>query len=182
MQKRPLAIGLTVLAGMARLAQHLNFAPVGALSLFAGARLRGWQAYALPIVLMAVTDPLLGGYSFATPFIYASFLLSVWMGSKLRKTENPLLIGGTALAGSLQFFLISNLSTFLAPSATPLYPHTFSGLMACFTAALPFFRNTFISDLVYTAVLFGAHAFLSRAVPTGERVTIADASPAAVAA
>ena len=60
---RPLAIGLTVIAGLARMAQNLNFAPVGALSLFAGARLRGWYAYALPIALMAVTDPFLGGYS-----------------------------------------------------------------------------------------------------------------------
>jgi hypothetical protein len=171
-------MGLTVLAGMARLAQHLNFAPVGALSLFAGARLRGWQAYALPIALMAVTDPLLGGYSFATPFIYASFLLSVWMGSKLRKSENPLLIGGTALAGSLQFFVITNLAVFLAPSAHPRYAHTFSGLTACFAAALPFFRNTFLSDLIYTAILFGAHAFLSRTVPTGERVTVSAAAAA----
>ena len=95
---RPLAIGLTVIAGLARMAQNLNFAPVGALSLFAGARLRGWYAYALPIALMAVTDPLLGGYSTSTPFVYASFLLSVWMGTKIRNTENPLLIVGTALA------------------------------------------------------------------------------------
>ena len=66
---KPWAIGMTVLAGMARMAQHLNFAPVGALSLFAGARLRGWQAYALPVALMAVTDPFLGGYSSGTPLL-----------------------------------------------------------------------------------------------------------------
>src|SRR4051812_43471207 len=89
---RPLAIGLTVLCGMMRMAQRLNFAPVGAMSLFAGARMRGWQAYALPIALMAVTDPFLGGYSFATPFIYASFLLNVWIGSRLRSTEKPWLM------------------------------------------------------------------------------------------
>ena len=61
---RPLAIGLTVVAALARLAPHpWNFTPVGSLSLFAGARLRGWLAFVLPLVLMAVTDPLLGGYS-----------------------------------------------------------------------------------------------------------------------
>lgn len=172
MQKRPLAIGLTVLAGMARMAQHLNFAPVGALSLFAGARLRGWQAYALPIVLMAITDPFVGGYSFYTPFVYASFLLSVWMGTKLRQSENPLWIGGMALAGSAQFFLISNLGAFFDPRMSAVYPHTFGGLMACYTAAIPFFRGTLVSDLVYSAVLFGAHALLSRGVPTGERVAL----------
>src|ERR1700683_2051980 len=137
---RPLAIGLTVIAGLARMAQSLNFAPVGALSLFAGARLRGWYAYALPIALMAVTDPLLGGDSISTPFVYASFLLSVWMGTKIRNTENPLLIGGMALAGSLQFFLISNLPSWLFYGNT--YAHNLRGLAACYTAAIPFFRHT----------------------------------------
>ena len=165
---RPLAIGLTAIAGLARMAQHLNFAPVGALSLFAGARLRGWHAYALPIVLMAVTDPLLGGYSTATPFVYASFLFSVWMGTKIRNTENPVWICGMALAGSLQFFLISNLPYWLL--STSPYAHNLSGLAACYAAAIPFFRHTLESDLLYTAVLFGAHAWLSRRVAPNERV------------
>lgn len=165
---RPLAIGLTVGAGLVRMMQHLNFAPVGALSLFAGARLRGWHAYALPIALMAVTDPLLGGYSIATPFVYASFLISVWMGTKLRETENPFWIGGMALAGSAQFFLISNLPSWFMYGGT--YAHNLSGLAACYTAAIPFFRHTLESDLIYTAVLFGAHALLTRSVAPAERV------------
>ena len=62
---RPLAIALMILGALIRVTQHWNFAPVGALSLFSGARLRGWQAWLLPLALMAVTDPLLGGYSAA---------------------------------------------------------------------------------------------------------------------
>src|SRR5690348_3121633 len=106
---RPLAMGLTVAGAIARLLPHLpNFSPVGSISLFAGARMRGWQAYALPLLLMAITDPLLGGYSAATPLIYASFLINVWIGSRLRNTESPLKIGAGAVAGSLQFFLLTN--------------------------------------------------------------------------
>ena len=87
---RPLAIGLTVAGALARLAPHpWNFAPVGSISLFGGARLRGWQAFLLPLVLMVITDPLLGGYSVATPFIYLSFLITVWIGRRLQSTENP---------------------------------------------------------------------------------------------
>ena len=66
---RPLAVALLVLGALIRVTQHWNFAPVGALSLFAGARLRGWMAWALPLGLMAVTDPLVGGYSRSTPLI-----------------------------------------------------------------------------------------------------------------
>jgi len=167
---RPLAISLTVLGGLARMAQNLNYAPVGALSLFAGARLRGWQAYALPIVLMAVTDPFLGGYSFATPFVYASFLISVWIGSRLRSTENPAWIGAAALAGSAQFFLITNFAVWLGSTHT--YAHTPAGLLACYTAAIPFFRHTLLSDLIYAAVFFGLHAVLSRTVVRSERVAV----------
>ena len=165
---RPLALGLTVLGGLARMSQNLNFAPVGAISLFAGARLRGWQAYALPIVLMLVTDPFLGGFSFATPFVYASFLLNVWIGSRLRNTERPALLAGAAVLSSVQFFVLTNFGTWLAPHAP--YPHTFGGLWACYVAAVPFVRGTLTSDLVYTGVLFGLHAVLSRVVVRSERV------------
>jgi len=168
---RPLAISLTILGGMARFAQNLNFAPVGALSLFAGARLRGWQAYLLPIALMAVTDPFRGGYSFATPFVYASFLINVWIGSRLRNTENPGWIAGAALVGSAQFFLLSNLAMWLAPHS--LYSHTLGGLFTCYVAAIPFFRNTLLADLLFTAVFFALHAVLSRTVVRSERVAVA---------
>ena len=43
---QPLAIVMTVLAALLRLAPHPpNFSPIGGVALFGGARLRGWQAY-----------------------------------------------------------------------------------------------------------------------------------------
>lgn len=165
---RPLAIGLVVLGALLRATQALNFAPVGAVSLFAGARLRSWQAYLLPIALMAITDPFLGGYSFATPFVYGSFLITVWIGTKLRRTENPLWIGAGAAAGSLQFFLITNFASWLAYPQT--YGRSVSGLVHCYIAGIPFYGRTMASDLFYAGVLFGLHAWLSRAVVRSELV------------
>jgi len=164
---RPLALSLTVVGALARLAPHPpNFAPVGGMSLYAGARLRGWQAFALPLLLMAVTDPLLGGYSFATPFIYLSFLINVWIGRRLQATESPLRIGAACLVCSAQFFLITNFGTWLGS----MYPHTLSGLALCYTAAIPFFGRTLAGDLLYSGVLFGLHAWLSRSLRTAEQV------------
>ncbi len=170
---RPLAVGLIVLGALIRVTQALNFAPVGALSLFSGARLRGWQAYLLPLALMAITDPIVGGYSFATPFVYGSFLISVWIGSRLRNTESPLWIGAGALAGSVQFFLITNFASWL--SLTHTYPRSLSGLAACFAAGIPFYGRTLASDLFYAGVLFGLHAWLSRTVVRRERVAVSAA-------
>jgi hypothetical protein len=80
------------------------------MSLFAGARLRGWKAYAI-----------LGGYSAATPLVCLSFLISVFIGTRLQKTANPLAIGAGAVAGSVQFILITNFAWFAGSS---MYPFT----------------------------------------------------------
>jgi hypothetical protein len=166
---RPLAVSLTVLGAVLRLLPHPpNFAPVGGLSLYAGARLRGWQAFALPLLLMAVTDPLRGGYSIATPFVYLSFMITVAIGRRLQSTENPVRIGAACFACSAQFFAISNFGTWLG-----WYQHTWSGLALCFTQAIPFFGRTVAADLLYSGVLFGLHAWLSRTVRTAERVPAA---------
>ena len=168
--RRPLAIGLTVLGAVARLLPHApNFTPVGSVSLFGGARLRGWQAWLLPLALMAVTDPLVGGYSVATPFVYASFLVSVWLGRYLRGSENAVRIGSVCAVSSVQFFLITNFGMWLG---TAMYPHTASGLVMCYVNALPFFGRTLAGDLLYTGALFGLHAWLSRVAYRPERVSV----------
>ena len=165
-EMRSLAVALVILGALIRFTQHWNFAPVGAMSLFAGARLRGWRAYALPLALMAITDPLLGGYSIATPLVYASFLINVWIGTRLRQSESPLAIGGAALAGAVQFFLLTNLP-WLCPSCG--YPAGFAGVLASYVAGVPFFWRTLASDLVYSGVFFGLYAWLSRTVARHER-------------
>ena len=49
--------GLAVGTGLFRLVPHLpNFTPVGALGLFAGARMKLWQALTVPLIVMAVSE------------------------------------------------------------------------------------------------------------------------------
>ena len=164
--RRPLALTLVVLGALVRLVPHpWNFAPVGGVSLFAGARLRGWQAYMVPILLMLVTDPFLGGFGIATPFVYLSFLINVWIGRHLRNSERPIQIGTAAVISSVQFFLISNFGSWVG-----YYAHTWAGLASCYTLAIPFYARTLASDLLTCGVLFGLHAWLSRTVYTRERV------------
>jgi hypothetical protein len=173
---RPLALLLTILSGLARLLPHPpNFTPVGSMSLFAGARLRGWWAYLVPLAMMAITDPLLHllfgvpGYTKASPFIYGSFLINVWIGRKLAVSESPIRIGGAAFICSLQFFLITNFAVWYG---SRFYAQSMAGLAACYSAAIPFWGRTLAGDLVFTAVLFGLHAFLSRRIALAERAEL----------
>jgi hypothetical protein len=170
---RPAALSLTVLGAVARLLPHPpNFAPVGATSLFAGARLPRWQAYLVPLALMAVTDPILSPLYGFRPFnkfllfTYLSFLISVWLGRRLRNTESISRIAAVTVVNSIQFFLITNFGSWLWFQT---YPRTTAGLASCYVAAIPFFGWTLASDVLYTAVLFGLYAWLSRTVATSER-------------
>jgi hypothetical protein len=176
---QPLALGLALLACLLAALLRIfppewNFAPVGALALFAGARLRSWLAFALPLAVMLATDALLAqrpGYSFPYPGMelnYGSFLLYVLLGRTLARTENPLRLGATTLVGSVQFFLISNFGSWLW-QAQP-YPYTVDGLLQCYAAGVPFFPKTVGSDLLFAATLFGAHALLTRWYFHAERV------------
>jgi hypothetical protein len=174
---RPAALSLTVLGAIARLAPHPpNFAPVGATGLFSGARLPVWQAYLVPVALMAVTDPILAAFygvqAFTkySLFVYASFLISVWLGRRLRATESISRIAAVTILNSIQFFLITNFGSWLWFNA---YPRTASGLASCYVAAIPFFGWTLASDALYTAVLFGLYAWLSRTVASNERLAAA---------
>jgi hypothetical protein len=60
------------------------------------------------------------------------------------------------------FFTVTNFGTWLTSG---MYPPTFSGLVACFVAAVPFFQNTLAGDLVFSALLFGGFALLEQRLP-----------------
>jgi hypothetical protein len=144
-----------------------NFAPVGALALFVGSRLRGPSAFLVLIGTLLVSDLLLirpvaeTGYSalsWSRGMIYGFFAVYLMFGWLVRADElSPLTIVPVTMAGSVQFFALSNLAVWLGGTT---YPMTFAGLADCFTLALPFFRNTLISDLLFSGLFFAAHAVL----------------------
>jgi hypothetical protein len=145
-----------------------NFTPMGAMCLFGGGRMRLWQAIVLPMMVMMATDGVLSrmkGYPAlypGQPFVYASMLIYVLLGRMLCRGNSPLKIGLASLLGSVQFFLISNFGIWVTGDAK-IYPHTAAGLMACYTAAIPFFRTgTLLGDLLYTGIFFGAYALVCR--------------------
>jgi hypothetical protein len=170
-QSRRYAIGLTALSALGRLVPHApNFTPLGASCLFAGSRIAGWMAYLLPLAVMFATDPFLGGYTRSSPLIYLSFMINVWIGRRMVSKPTAVRVGSAAFLCSLQFFLISNFAVWMngALRGSHYYSADFSGLMACYTAALPFFGRTLGGDLFYSALLFGAWALLPRMMGIGK--------------
>ncbi len=152
--KKNLIIAIIMLAAvLTRLVPHLpNFTPVTAIALFGGLYISNKiLAYALPLIIMFISDIFLG-FSSITLFVYSGFMLVTLIGT-LRKKSNIL----TIFMGSLSFFIVTNFGVWLLG-----YPKTWTGLVECYTLALPFFRNSLLGDFFYSGVMIIGFNFIQK--------------------
>ena len=154
---------MILFAATIRIVPHpWNLAPVGAMALFSGAVIRNrWVALLFPLLALLAGDFFVG-FHVLMPVVYASFLISVAIGSWLRDNRRVLRLGGAVLLGAAQFFLISNFGVWMFLNS---YPKTLAGLGACYVAGLPFLWNTLAGDVFFSGLLFGALYLAERAYP-----------------
>ncbi|MDB5310790.1 MAG: hypothetical protein JWO38_4992 [Gemmataceae bacterium] len=176
MMPRPLVLaGLILLAALSRLVPHPpNFAPITAMAVFGAIRYADRRAAVLtPLLALLLSDLVreaLYRYGLVPEWglyrgmwaVYGITALIALVGRSARDTRSPAAIAGITLAGSCLFFVISNFAVWAGGST---YPHTTEGLIACYTAAIPFFRNAFLGDAFYATVLFGGWALAESRLP-----------------
>lgn len=144
---------------------EFHFTPVAAALLYFGARMPRKQMW-IPVVLFAASDVYLTKVHYGYPLTGDHLVTWAWyagivlLGSLLANTWSALRIGGASLAASVSFFLVSNAMVWVI--WRDMYPASFNGLMMAYVAGLPFFRNTVVSDLLFTGVFFGAGYLLQR--------------------
>ena len=156
-----LAILLLVFGIATRFITHEpNFTPVTAIALFGGVYLTRKYAILLPLALMMLSDIVIGTHD-TMLFTWGSFALIAMMGLWVRNHKSPATIVGSSTFLAILFFIITNFGVWLAGS---LYPPTAEGLSSCFIAAVPFFRNTLLSSLGYSLVLFGSYELIAHRV------------------
>jgi len=159
------AVVLLVVATCLKLVPWVpNVALFGALSIFCGAYLRGPIAWIIPLGGIVASDFLgealgVGGvyrYTAISMILnYAGFAAMVGVGYALRVKDSWERVLGTSLLGSAAFFLISNFGCWLDPVLK--YAPTLTGLFDCYIAAIPFFRNSFLSDVLGTFGVVAVH-------------------------
>ena len=163
---------IILVAALSRLIPHpMNFAPLGAIALF-GAAYFGNKGWGIGIGMMAwfVSDLLLNNlvyprgeglvlFTEGAFFIYLSILIIYLLGTTvLQKVSVGRMVAGSLVASAV-FFILSNLGVWLQAT---MYPVTAEGLVACYAAALPFFKNTLMGDLFFSSILFLGYEKLVR--------------------
>ena len=157
--------GVIVVAAIFRLIPHpFNFTPIVAMALFGGAYVENKRLATFVVFgAMFLSDLMLGFHS-TMLVVYPSLFCIILAGRILSNRRSALfgvapILAPVTVASSIFFFLTTNFGVWLLQD---LYPKTLSGLGLCYVAALPFFQNAIVGDLIYTGVLFGSIVLLER--------------------
>ena len=158
-------LGIILLASFSRLIPHYpNFTPVIAIAIFGGKYFNDRSlAVLLPLLILWVSDLILNNLVFnyyeSFIFFYPGFfwqylpvICITLIGRYLLKKISVLRLLGASISSSLIFYVVSNFGVFISSS---FYTKDLSGLIKCYTAALPFFYGTLSSTVIYTFALFG---------------------------
>jgi hypothetical protein len=138
-----------------------NFTAIGALAIFAGAQFNNRNlAFIMPLAAMAVSDIFIGdGFSL---LVYGGFTAMVACGFLIRNKLNVINVVLASFISASVFYLITNFALFYPAT---MYPHNVSGILTSYAAALPFFRNMFIGNLIFSAILFSSFYLLAKKIP-----------------
>ena len=85
---------------------------------------------------------------------YGAILLIGLMGSSFINKISSGKVVLASLSGSTIFYIISNFGVWVL---SPMYAKSVTGLIQCYTLALPFYGTSLIGDLLYSSLLFGAY-------------------------
>lgn len=152
-----------------RLVPHAdNFAPIGAIALFAGAILSWRIALWLPLTAIIASDLIIGLHD-TVLFTWGGFALITLFAILLQHKSNWVRVPLGAVASTLIFFAVSNFGVWLVSG---MYAHTWQGLADSYYMALPFLRNTFMSDLAFATVFFGLYALIAHKLQGDVRVRV----------
>ncbi|NSL86170.1 hypothetical protein ECE50_004980 [Chitinophaga sp. Mgbs1] len=163
-----------IFAALSRLLPHPpNFAPMMAIGIFGGALFvkRIW-APVISLISVWISDLLINNILYSEYFdhfvwfydgwywqyvIYAlvPFICSWLFGKTIRVSG----IAAACIGSGIMFFGISNFGVWVS---SDMYPRTADGLLSCYVMALPYLKGTILSNLFYTAILFGAYFLVER--------------------
>ena len=164
---------LLAVALLSRLLPHpewLNFTALGGALLYFGAR-RNWREMLVPLGVFAAADYVLTVYTYHYAFhwqvyvtTWAWYLAVMVLGRILLQSQTSWLrVGAAVVLGPTSFFVVSNYAVW---AAFGMYPPTPDGLVACYVAGLPFYRNDVVSTALVAGAAFGLPVLVRRMRPT----------------
>ena len=151
-----------------------NFAPLAAIALCSAIYFPRKYKFTVPFAALLLSDLLLDVFyraSFFSPEVlcrYFAFALVGLLGLAISRRPSLKTVVPASLAGSVLFYAITNAFSWLSD---PGYLKNFAGLITSLSVGLPqysatptwmFFRNSLVSDLLFTLLFVACMSFSRR--------------------
>tara|TARA_B100000131_G_C17893119_1_gene523193 strand:+ start:10 stop:510 length:501 start_codon:yes stop_codon:yes gene_type:complete len=141
-----ITVGIFLVLAASRFIPHPpNFTSLIALSFYVPL-LFGLNFIPAVMICFIVTDIIIG-FHFTTFFTWGSVLIIGLLSSYFKEKLSKRVFG--SLIGAVVFFIISNFGVWILGG----YEKNLNGLILCYTMAIPFFKYTFFSTLIYSIII-----------------------------
>ena len=159
-KKEIFTISLILILTISRVIPHEpNFTPIISVAIMSGYFFRNiYLSYMTLFIAMLLADLFIGFYENMF-FIYATLFLITYIFYSLKSKINLKNLYIFSLMGSSLFYLISNFGVWFLGE---MYEKNLDGLVYCYFLAIPFFKNTIISTLIFTYGAFIANYFFNK--------------------
>jgi hypothetical protein len=142
-----------------------NFAPVSAIAFCGALFLPRRFTWALPLGILLISDLILNAhygvalFDFQILIRYIALATTVALGLRIRRSPHFFRVLLGSLAASVIFYVTTNTASW---ADSPAYAKTIGGWIQALTTGVPgfpptvlFFRNTVLSDLLFTLLFLG---------------------------
>ena len=157
-------IGLVLLLAFSRLIPHPpNFTPIVAVAIMSGYFFKNIKlSFVVLLIAMLLVDVFFGFYKHML-FVYLSLFLITFIFLKISDKINFKNLFIFGFLGSLIFYLVSNFGVWASGVLSPVtnlpYEKDLNGLISCYLLAIPFFKNTLFSTIIFSYGAFLANHF-----------------------
>ena len=149
-----------------------GFSPVIAIALFSGFIIRQKDmSFLLPLLALFISDAVIQVLYTQNYFPYQGFYSGQWKNYLLLialtlvgwglKGRNYTSLAVGAVAAPTVYFLVSNFLVWKGTTEA-VYAKSFGGLMNCYEAALPFYRNSLIATLIFLPLILLAYNYFTK--------------------
>ena len=158
--KEIFSISLIFVLALSRLIPHPpNITPIIAVAIMSSFFFKNiYLSIVVLLTSMFLADIFIGFYD-GIFFTYISLVLITFVFFKINNKINIKSLFIFGFFGSLIFYLVSNFGFWLVSG---IYEKNINGLITCYILAIPFFKNTLISTIVFSYAAFFANNFYSK--------------------
>lgn len=162
---------LVFLGALSRIIPHPpNFTAISAVALYGTNKIADKKrAMIIPLLAMLLSDGIFElfyrtgflafpGFHSGMWYVYGAFAVVAMIGFWVRAQFSYGRLAVGTLLSSVSFFVITNFGVWLSG----WYGYTMEGLVACYVAAIPFFRNQAVGDALFVALFFGVDYFVRK--------------------